>query len=176
MIASLENHNPQKNKLFFLKKFRIIFDMLNLVFRKATLIDLENLLSLEHSCFIDDRISRGEFRALLKKTTADILIAESANQLIAAAVLYYRKHSTIARLYSFAVHPTHRRTGIASALNSFMENEIKSRNANQLILEVRQDNISAINFYLKTGYKQFGTYPKFYEDGTDAFRMKKDLT
>lgn len=149
--------------------------MLNINLRKAIPTDLENLIILENTCFTSDRLSRRHLRDHLKKNSAEILIAEADNRIIAAAVMHYRKNSKKVHLYSFAVHPDYRRSGVASALNAYLEKNAILRHANQLILEVRQDNISAINFYLKNGYKHFGTYTHFYEDGTDAYRMKKDL-
>jgi ribosomal protein S18 acetylase RimI-like enzyme len=44
-----------------------------------------------------------------------------------------------------------------------------------LRLEVRYDNASAIALYEKMGYRQFGQYERYYEDGAAALRFEKRL-
>jgi len=44
-----------------------------------------------------------------------------------------------------------------------------------LRLEVRPDNEAAINLYRRLGYRQIGTYPRFYADKSDALRYEKLL-
>ena len=44
-----------------------------------------------------------------------------------------------------------------------------------LRLEVRQDNAAAIALYESHGYRPFGEYHDYYEDGASALRMEKRL-
>ena len=37
------------------------------------------------------------------------------------------------------------------------------------------DNLSALAFYKRHGYSVFETVPRYYSNGVDALRMKKDL-
>lgn len=143
--------------------------------RQAVLTDLNQLVELENHCFTEDRMQRQHFRALLNKTSADIYIAESNQQIIGAAIVLFRKNSTQARIYSLAVHPTHRRSGVAERLCTALEKNAIKRGCETIVLEVRKQNLPAIHFYQKNHYEIFATYVKFYEDGMDALRMKKYL-
>jgi ribosomal protein S18 acetylase RimI-like enzyme len=42
-------------------------------------------------------------------------------------------------------------------------------------LEVRVDNVAAIRLYERRGYEVVGVTDDFYEDGSDALRMRKRL-
>lgn len=143
--------------------------------RKALLSDLKALITLENTIFTTDRMSPKSIRDALKKSSAEILIAELNNEIIGAAILFFRKNSKKARIYSIAVYPAHHGQGIALDLHNAIEKVATQRGCNQLILEVRIDNPRAIQFYKKLSYETYGNYPEFYEDGTDAKRMRKVL-
>ena len=143
--------------------------------RKATHNDLNGLLDLENQCFTSDKMNRQNFQRLLSQSTAEIFIAEDNNQIIGAIIGLYRKNSQQARMYSLAVSPAHRHSGIAQKLCALLEKQAVKRHCTRIVLEVRTDNYAAIRFYQKNGYENFAIYTKFYEDGTDGLRMKKTL-
>lgn len=141
--------------------------------RYATSDDLMPLVILENECFICDKISKQRFRQLLKKPSVTLLIAEYKKKIAGYALIFFRKNSKIARLYSLAVEKDYRQHGIATTLCHEIEKEILKHHCQTLMLEVRPDNIPAIQFYKKNHYEIVGTYHQFYEDGTDAIRMRK---
>lgn len=141
----------------------------------ATIHDIPTLVKLEHQCFNGDRISAHNFRHLLTKGNSRIWVYREGNELIAAAIILMRKGSVHTRLYSFAVHPEHQGKGIAARLLEKMEKDIAKKNYQSIILEVRKNNLRAINFYQRQGYKVFGEYLNYYDDHMDAIRMKKSL-
>ncbi len=143
--------------------------------RLATVADLNDLLTLEEACFTEDRISRRNFRYLLLKGHAIILVDMSDKKLNAACIILLRHRAKSARIYSFAVHPSHQGRGLAKKLLEAAEQEVLNSHYQQLLLEVRQDNHRAIQFYRKHSYEVFGTYKAYYEDGMTAIRMRKTL-
>lgn len=143
--------------------------------RQATPNDLDQLITLEKACFESDRMSRESYRSLLKKNTSFILIAETDQSLIGSSVTFLRKNSKKARLYSLCVLSEHRQQRIAAQLITAIEKILTKKGCHLLTLEVRIDNLPAIRFYQKQGYDTFGTSTHFYEDGTDALRMRKQL-
>jgi ribosomal-protein-alanine N-acetyltransferase len=150
--------------------------MKNIIIRRAKLPDIPGMVKLEEDCFTTDQMSANNFRRLLRSTTADIAIAKASDQLIGLSVLLFRKNSKKARVYSIAVHVDYRARGVALALNQHLEKEAKRRGTTAIILEVKIDNSRAIKFYEKLGYENWGTYPAFYEDGSDALRMIKKIS
>lgn len=66
----------------------------------------------------------------------------------------------------------YRNLGIATKLLNFIENKYK--NIDNITLEVRESNISAINFYIKNGFKEVAKRKNYYND-EDAILMIKNL-
>lgn len=136
---------------------------------------LDGLVEIENECFVTDQISRRSYRDLLKKHSAKILIAVHKEKMIGCVVVLFRRNSKIARCYSLAVSKAYQGNKVASALNQALEDASRKRGCDAVILEVNSSNASAIRFYEKNNYKAFGVYKNFYEDGSDAIRMKKEL-
>src|SRR5262249_57814600 len=83
--------------------------------------------------------------------------------------------SVVARLYSIAVAPHAGGRGVASMLIDAAEEASLARGARLMRLEVHHANHAAISRYRKSGYREFGRYRAYYEDGGDALRFEKRL-
>lgn len=137
--------------------------------------DLEPLVALENRCFAGDRMSRRSYRAALANPRAVILVAQTGQQLAGAAVAFFRADSPAGRLYSIAVAPDMHGRGIGARLLARMERLARQRGAGSLRLEVSTGNKSALALYRKSGYGVIGRIERYYEDGTDAWRLEKPL-
>jgi hypothetical protein len=74
------------------------------------------------------------------------------------------------------VRPGHQGKGIGHKLLEAAEQAAQEHDCISLRLEVRRDNSQGINFYRKSGYKQFGKIvADYYEDHMDALRFEKLL-
>lgn len=143
--------------------------------RRAVLADLPALVALERRAFTTDHLSLRQYRHHLANPRALVLTAVDAGGLLGKAVVFFRKGSDIARLYSIAVDDAARGRGIAKALLHAVERGARTRGCARLRLEVRQDNPGAIRLYEKLGYHRFAAIAGFYEDGADAWRYEKIL-
>jgi ribosomal protein S18 acetylase RimI-like enzyme len=143
--------------------------------RRATLADLDALVALERRAFTTDHLSRRQYRHHIESESAVVLAAVDASGLLGKAVVFFRANSRCARLYSNADADAARGRGLGEALVGAVERMARARGSAQLRLEVRQDNAGAIRLYERLGYRLFGAYPGFYEDGADAWRYAKDL-
>jgi len=141
----------------------------------ATADDLDALVVLEAHAFTHDRLSRRSFRHLLTRGNAAALIDREAEGLCGYAVVLFRRGSAHARLYSIAVDPEYRGRGKGVALLAAAEQAGRERGCADLRLEVHPENRQARELYARAGYREFGIYPEFYEDGADAIRMEKTL-
>ena len=81
----------------------------------------------------------------------------------------------VAELQRIAVDATRRRTGIATDLLARVELEARRRQADRLLLEVREDNHAACAFYAARGFTEIDRRPRYYADGTTAVILLKDL-
>ncbi|WP_165418551.1 GNAT family N-acetyltransferase [Dyella amyloliquefaciens] len=144
--------------------------------RRAELSDLDDLVALEESSFATDRLSREQYRRHLDSETAQVLVA-SANhrRFLGTAVVFFRKGTKVARLYSIATHAEARGKGVGSALLEASEQLAKRRRCKVLRLEVRTDNNDAIRLYERLGYVRIGHYEHYYGDGADAWRYEKKV-
>lgn len=143
--------------------------------RKAQLNDIGALFALENLCFDSDRISRKQFNYLLHSKTVVGLVVERASEIVAYTMLLFRKNSSIARCYSIAVAPFLQGKGLGQLLLHSMEHEARMRQASHIQLEVKRGNCKAICLYQEWGYEIVGEYRHYYQDGEDAFRMRKIL-
>jgi ribosomal protein S18 acetylase RimI-like enzyme len=86
-----------------------------------------------------------------------------------------RKRVKVGRLYSIATDPTAQGRGVGRLLLQACEAAAVQRECHDVSLEVRVSNLAAITFYERHGYRIVEELTGFYEDGTDALRMRKHL-
>jgi ribosomal-protein-alanine N-acetyltransferase len=78
-------------------------------------------------------------------------------------------------MMNVAVHPDHRRRGIAAILIEQLILELKNRGSICLTLEVRASNDGAIALYDKLGFRQVGRRPNYYRNPKeDALILRKE--
>jgi len=147
--------------------------------RRATRADLEALVRLERA-FPGDRLSRASFARFIEGTTADVWVATVADEagretVVGDAVVSYRRGFHAARLYSLVSDPAWQGRGVGRALMAAVEAHALERGLVSVRLEVRVDNARAIAFYRGLGYAEVGLTHDFYEDHSDALRMRKRL-
>jgi len=143
--------------------------------RRATVTDLPALLALERSAFTTDHLSPRQYRQHLDSPTAVVLVAADESGPLGTALVFFRRASDLARLYSIAVAHGARGRGVGEALLAAVERAAFRRGARRMRLEVRQDNASAMRLYERRGYTRFAERPGYYEDGGDAWRYQKEL-
>lgn len=144
--------------------------------RAASPSDLDALVALENQCFVDDRISRRQFRHLLKRGHAALFVAdEGAGPLLGSLVLLFSRGTATARLYSIAVDPAARGRGVARALVERAEQEAWRQERAWMRLEIRKDNTASISLFERMGYKRFGSLIDYYADHMDAWRYEKAI-
>jgi ribosomal protein S18 acetylase RimI-like enzyme len=143
--------------------------------RTASLGDLDDLVALENHCFDHDRITRRQFRHLLKKGHAALHVAVADDALLGSLVLLFSRGTATARLYSIAVAPEARGQGIARKLIERAENEAWRQERSWMRLEVRKDNAASIALFESLGYRRFGMHADYYADHMDAWRYEKAL-
>lgn len=85
----------------------------------------------------------------------------------AAGFLMSRQAVDEEELLLIAVHPNHRRKGIAAALLDQLVKDAKKRNVIKIFLEMRENN-PAETFYLRQQFIAVGRRPNYYNRGENA--------
>lgn len=141
--------------------------------RLATRDDLSALVELEKQCFDHDRLSPRSFRYFLTKSQAEIWVTGSPVQ--AYGLVLFHRGTSLARIYSLAVHPEARGQGLARKLVEAMEGSALEHDILFIRLEVADDNHGALHLYRALGYEPIRRLQRYYEDGHDGLRMEKRL-
>lgn len=143
--------------------------------RPATLDDLDDLVLIENTTFETDRISRRNFRYLLTKANASTLVEEQDGVVRGYAMVLFHTGTSLARLYSYAVHPDWHRQGIGRSLVESVEALALEQECIALRLEVRRDNRASLSVFERLGYRYLQMVPDYYEDHAAALRFEKIL-
>lgn len=133
--------------------------------------NLQCIIALEDFCFTRDKTTPQGYQKLFRKKNTVIFGVRFKDELIASAVLI--RNVGAYRLYSLGVLPAHREIGVGNALLETIEKYCAKRQVTRLLLETRSDNLNALILYKSRGYRIFGTYEHFYEDGGHAIRLTK---
>ncbi|MFI6506617.1 ribosomal protein S18-alanine N-acetyltransferase [Streptosporangium sp. NPDC050855] len=145
------------------------------VLRRMTADDLPAVMEIERTVFPDDAWSEGMFRGELddQPRTRHYLVALVDDVIVGYAGLAAAGDQ--ADVQTIAVLAERRRSGVGGALLTELLAEAARRDAVSVFLEVRADNPDAQAVYHRFGFERIGLRRRYYEDGTDAIMMRKDL-
>jgi ribosomal-protein-alanine N-acetyltransferase len=140
-----------------------------------TRADLPVVMEVERATFPADAWSEAMMRGELndQPRTRHYVVAEVDDTIVGYAGLAVAADQ--ADIQTIAVLEEHRRSGIGAALMDALLSEAVRRGASSVFLEVRADNPPAQAMYERFGFERFGVRRRYYDDGTDAITMVKDL-
>lgn len=142
--------------------------------RLATLGDMDTLLHLETS-FPEYRLGRQAFTFLLTRAHAYVVVYIADEQIVGDIIVTYRFVRLQARLYSLVVAPSHRKQGIAQALLQAGECLVKQHGCTEIVLELRQDNDSALRLYAGANYRISAQLANYYGNNMTGLQMSKNI-
>ena len=138
---------------------------------RALLENLNDIMKIENDCFGSDAFSRYQIAYLITHSKGMFLIARHDGEIAGyISFITSRRHNT-GRIYSIAVSPNHRGTGIADALMDESIGYALEKKLRAIFLEVRTDNTTAIKLYEKKGFAVHSVKQKYYKDGASAYGM-----
>ena len=141
--------------------------------RDAREADLGSLVAIEAQ-FPGDRISPALFRRLLGDRRAIVRVAEAGGRPVGFHVVRRRGFDRRGWLYSIAVDAPERGRGIGRRLLADAGLAARRDGRRGLVLEVRQDNPAAIALYERAGFRRVKALRRYYDDGTDGWRYRRD--
>lgn len=146
--------------------------------RRYTPGDLTTISIIERKAFGAAAYSRRLLKHILEDPHSVSFIAEDREKILGyiCAIPISRG---VADIESIAVEPRNQSTGVGSLLFDELEQELTRAGYTEIVLEVRESNSNAIEFYKKRGFKISEYLPLYYKlpiDGTrNAYRMVKYL-
>lgn len=143
--------------------------------RLGELTDLPQLLTLESLSFKYDRISQRSFKRFLQSETASLLVLETSHGVQGYGLVLYQNGTSLARIYSLAVHPQALGQGFGQTILQALEDLAQARDKLFIRLEVEQKNAVALHVYTKNGYTTTAEILDYYAEGVHATRMEKRL-
>ena len=140
--------------------------------RPATIGDLDAVAAVERRCFPEDEaFSRRQLRYLLEQAEGASYVACRGQEVVGYITLLTRRTARNLRIYSVAVDPAARGCGAGQALVNAAIALARQLGLDEVTLEVRTDNDSAIRLYARKGFRPGKLLRGYYPDGTDARRM-----
>ncbi|RJN32225.1 ribosomal protein S18-alanine N-acetyltransferase [Nesterenkonia natronophila] len=123
--------------------------------------------------FFYDELAQAEPSVEPHRATRAYWVAEKGDRLLGYAGMMCVL--PLADVQTLAVAPEAQGRGLGSHLLDLIEQEARRRGAEDLLLEVRQDNPRAQKLYLRSGFEQIHLRREYYPDGGDALIMRKRL-
>ena len=120
------------------------------------------------------------FESILRELPEAFIIAEINDRIVGYIMCKiefgfsnFRKLGFVKKghVVSVAVLPEHRGKGLGKALMLEGINGVMSRKSDEIYLEVRKSNESAIKMYQKLGFQIKSNLRTYYRDGEDAYLM-----
>ncbi len=135
--------------------------------------DLAGVYRIEREVFGDDAWDPLSIAFFLYLDLAAFTVCRSGGEVVGYAIGVLEKDK--GHLLNIAVSKAYQGRGLGKVLLSLVEEEMRKRGARMMYLEVRKDNIRAIEFYESQGYHVSGVKKEYYSDGVDALVMEKKI-
>ncbi|HDM66780.1 MAG TPA: N-acetyltransferase [Thermoplasmatales archaeon] len=143
------------------------------VVRKFKPDDILEVIKLA-SQTLTERYNPSIFSTFYETFPEGFLVVEY-NGLIVGFIVGVLTPSSCGRILMIGVDAAHRRKGLGSKLLEELLKEFTQRGVTYVELEVATGNTAAISFYRKHCFEIVECIPGFYQDGRDAYIMRRQL-
>jgi ribosomal-protein-alanine N-acetyltransferase len=105
--------------------------------------------------------------------SGQLLVVENGR--LVGVLLSMRRTAVTARVLVMAVQDDRRGMGVGSQLLRAFLRQCGQEGMTSVVLEVRESNGRAKEFYARYGFRVVGPLPRYYPDGEDGLLMIRDL-
>lgn len=141
--------------------------------RLAEAADAAPVGALDRALFGVDGWSDATVLAELTGPGRFAVVADRRGEMFGYAITWLADQ--VVDLQRIAVHPDHRRSGLAHGLLSAVLDRAAADGAYRMLLEVSALNAGAVAFYAAEGFHAFDRRRRYYRDGADALVMVRPL-
>ncbi|HYB68766.1 MAG TPA: ribosomal protein S18-alanine N-acetyltransferase [Candidatus Acidoferrales bacterium] len=144
------------------------------IIEDALVRNLGRLCEIETECFRDEAFTKGQMLQLLKEYNCVNLVARVDGTIAGFVIgmIYVDRKATYAHILTIDVSPAYRRKGIGQMLLQEIERIFKEKGVKASHLEVKEDNVAAINLYRKLGYEKIGKLRNYYGKANGIYFKK----
>lgn len=135
--------------------------------------DILKISEMEKECFPQEPWS---FQMLASSFETDSffgILAEDGGEIIGYGGITVAADS--ADIENVAVSEPYRRSGVGTALIAELVRIAEEKGVEKVFLEVRVSNSTAMQIYLKSGFKGVYARTRYYSDGEDCLVMAREL-
>ena len=149
---------------------------MSITIERATINDLETLYQIERECFTIEAFTKQHLTYLLENPKVVSLVAQINNSIAGFIIGLIHRHDEeiTGRIYTLDVAVKYRRIGIGLKLLDEIERKFAKRGVTICYLEVRKDNMAALELYRKHGYIEVEELKHYYK-GAHGVRLEKKL-
>lgn len=148
--------------------------MQSLTVTQTTPDHIDSILDIEKLSF-SNPWSRESFASTLKRPDTNTVLTALENGVPIGYVCLFHLFEE-GEILNIAVHPEHRKNGVAQTLIDRAFELFKGKNVNRVTLEVRVSNENAKRLYIKNGFEQFLIRKNYYTSpAEDGIIMQKNL-
>jgi [ribosomal protein S18]-alanine N-acetyltransferase len=142
------------------------------ILRDSSPFDFEALYELDQECFPPAiAYPKSTLRLFLKQPGAVCVVAESVGAI--AGFLIAERDAATGHIVTLDIAPEYRRRGIGSALLEEAERRLVAAGVQEVEIETATANEAGVAFWRRHGYGDCGVLQGYYEDGQDAYAMRK---
>jgi len=140
----------------------------------ASIRHLDKLYEIEKECFTKEAFTKQQIAYLLTDYNSIGIIAKINNEIVGFIIgrIEIRRKAPIGHILTIDIAPAHRRKGIAQRLFEETEKIFEEKGVKECRLEVREDNVAALNLYHKLGYMKVGKLEKYYGNAHGIYLTK----
>jgi ribosomal-protein-alanine N-acetyltransferase len=135
--------------------------------------DLKRVLAVERATFAEGPYTKATFRELYRDCGGLFFVAVRLRRIVGYMVTCV--DNAQAEIVSIGVDPKCQKMGIGTRLMEHTLAALEKRGIRRMELMVRTTNEDGVRFYRKFGFRSAGRVSRYYENGGDAFHMRKIL-
>lgn len=130
----------------------------------ATIRLLDKLYEIEKQCFDREAFTKQQLSYLLADYNTVGLVARVNDEIVGFVIaqIEIERRMMFGHILTVNVAPAYRRKGIAQRLLAEIESMLREKGVKECRLEVREDNVAALNLYQKLGYKVVSKLEEYY--------------
>ena len=137
---------------------------ISISFNKLNLSQLDNIVSIESSSS-SYPWTKTQLKESIKNPNNLCYSATYEGDIIGYLIVMLA--SETADILNIGINPNNQRKGYGGLLMSYLYKELKNRLIEEVFLEVRESNQSAISFYLNQGFKEISIRKNYYKSNSN---------